>query len=96
MKGVTVRFEEHHIAGRRNADTTIRLCVECHRRITNCQGALGVPLSGTTEETERTAAMILGLLIIVETITHVYARRIAERYGLRPDPRAGYRTPRAA
>lgn len=91
-----MRYEEHHIAGRRNSNATIRLCVECHRRITACQGALGVPLSGTTQETQRTAAMVLGLLIIVETIANAYTRRIAERYGLRPDTRTGYRTPRAA
>ena len=84
-------YEKHHVAGRRNSEKTVRICVECHRSITRRQEALGVPLQGTDEEAKRQAALILGYLLLIQEACDVYARYLADTYGLDPDPRTGYR-----
>lgn len=84
-------YENHHIAGRRNSDQTVRICVACHQHITRCQIALGVPLEGTNDERKRGASLIIGYLLLLGMMCDVYSRYLAEHYGLDADPRAGYR-----
>ncbi|MGA5128810.1 hypothetical protein ACPCTO_03285 [Streptomyces olivoreticuli] len=84
-------YEEHHIAGRRNSSKTVRVCVDCHRHITNRQIALGVPLEGTDAEDKKRAALVIGYLLLLGVMCDIYARTLAETCGLEADPRAGYR-----
>lgn len=86
-----MQYESHHIAGRRNSPQTVRICVECHRAVTQRQFALGVPLKGTDDERKREAALVIGYLLLLEMWCDIYARTLAEYYGLEADPRAGYR-----
>lgn len=84
-------YEKHHIAGRRNSDETVRICVECHRSITRRQEALGIPLCGTDDETQRRVALVLGYLFLIQEACDVCARYLSEQHGLTPNPRTGYR-----
>lgn len=57
-------LEAHHIAGRANdPDTSADVCLNCHRKLTNAQRDVGVPLSEDPDRNilERIAAWCRGL-----------------------------------
>jgi hypothetical protein len=57
-------LEEHHLAGRVNdADMTVILCLNCHRRLTSQQRSLGVELDRGRQrvDIEKAISVLCGL-----------------------------------
>lgn len=62
-------IEAHHIAGRANdPGTTVDLCLNCHRKVTNSQRDVGVPLSADPSRglLERVIAWLRGLAVFLQ------------------------------
>jgi hypothetical protein len=77
LKGGRSVLEAHHIAGRTNdPDTTAHVCLNCHRKLTNAQRDVGVPLGKDPARNlpERLVAWLRGLGVFCEHL----ARQLLE------------------
>ncbi len=62
-------LEAHHLAGRANdPDMTAAVCLNCHRKLTNAQKDVGVPLAADPERSilERLVAWLRGLAVFCQ------------------------------
>lgn len=78
-------YELHHVAGRANHSQTVRICTECHHRISRWQCAGGVPLrKGSRTDTERNVSLLYGICLLGENLFRIYGRMIAQAAGYQP------------
>jgi hypothetical protein len=73
-------FENHHLAGKRYDDITVRECLNCHAKLTAAQKGHPPPTSGKPTFEEIAGRLLLGLAdffeLLIETLRSVRRQRL--------------------